>query len=357
MTKRVMAWSDGGSACEYYRLRVPLEHLASVDGDLDVKVDSIFQTFDQPHPLAPGLNKEMPPDVVVGQRINRDGPARLWRMLASSELGVRPKLVYELDDDLFNVPPNNPACSHFSKINVRENIVNSMAVADVITVSTEPLRDVVREQLWNFGATVKRIEVIPNALPDIAYGPPISERVDKHRIMIGWAGSSSHEEDFDEVAKPLGRLLWRNDDVHFTAVGHMFPRVAKRIPDGQRHLVPWQPTMEAYYQALDLFDIGIIPLRPSIFNRSKSDIKLLEYAARGIPVIASDAGPYSVHAGRVDLCGTEHDWAKALTEWVVIHRGSSFVGRDAELTELAYEYAQSRHVSSVADQWRQVIHG
>ena len=27
MTKTVFGWSDGGSACEYYRLRVPLDYL------------------------------------------------------------------------------------------------------------------------------------------------------------------------------------------------------------------------------------------------------------------------------------------------------------------------------------------
>lgn len=67
------------------------------------------------------------------------------------------------------------------------------------------------------------------------------------------------------------------------------------------------------------FDIGIAPLLDTEFSRSKSPVKCLEYAARGIPVVANDAEPYRnfvkdgvtgylIPQGRDDL------WLKRLTE-------------------------------------------
>src|SRR5690606_12622129 len=45
------------------------------------------------------------PKIMIGQRVCKDGPSRLWQHIAGNE--VRPKLVYELDDDLWNVDPTN----------------------------------------------------------------------------------------------------------------------------------------------------------------------------------------------------------------------------------------------------------
>lgn len=343
MTPTVFGWSDGGSACEYYRLKVPLDHLQEC-GLIRRKVGGHFQTV--PNPISPALTPNLP-DVVIGQRINRPEPAELWHMLADGRLGKRPRLVYELDDDLFNVAPSNPVHSHFNKRETRETILACMSVADVITVSTYQLAEALLEPLWSYGATVKSIEVIPNALPHIAY-----RHDNKHwasdRTVIGWAGSSTHEEDFDEVAEPLARFLRRNQDAQLHIICQkLFPSL-KRVPPSQLIHTAWIRPIEAYYAALDWFDVGIIPLRPSIFNQSKSDLKLLEYAARRISVIASPVGPYETHVrDGYALGGGGHSWGITLNH--AVNNGTN--------TELAFKYAWSRRVDTVADAWMEVITG
>ena len=221
--KTVFGWSDGGSACEYYRLRVPLEHLTR-RGLVDARFGGHFQT-PQPNVL---------PDVVIGQRVNRPEPATMWRMMHSGQLGSRPRMIYELDDDLFHVPEGNPVHGHFSRRSVQRTILDCMSVADVITVSTQTLADVVREKLWIYGATVKRIVVIPNALPLIAYR---HERrglnFSAHRV-VGWAGSATHRDDFDHVAPGLAEFLRRKRNWKFLAVGTLFPSVRDAVRPAQR---------------------------------------------------------------------------------------------------------------------------
>jgi glycosyltransferase involved in cell wall biosynthesis len=328
----ILGWSDGGSACEYYRLRVPLEYLATVDSSLNVMINPLFQA----------VSGGQAPDVVIGQRVLSDGPTQLWRALASGSLGKRPRMIYELDDDLWDIPDDNPV-SRVITAQAKRNILDCMSVADVVTVSTEHLAYRVRHALhYVVGADVR---VIPNALPDIAFAHNGGIIGNLHQgTVVGWAGSSTHERDFDEVVQPLSRFLKRNPSAMFHAIGTMFPALRKKISPLQRKLTRWIGDMGDYYKALDKFDIGIIPLRPSTFNRSKSDVKLLEYAARRIPIIASDFGPYAEHYPRALMANDEHEWLGYLS-----------TARGSELVDPAYEYARSRDVRSTAPLWRAAI--
>ena len=82
---------------------------------------------------------------------------------------------------------------------------------------------------------------------------------------------------------------------------------------------PWHPIAdetEAYYASMD-FDIGLCPVLETDFAKSKSNIKAVEYGARGIPVIASDVTCYRnyvTHGYNGFLARTEHEWLKYLHE-------------------------------------------
>lgn len=331
---RVFGWSDGGSGCEFYRIRTPLEQLAFEDPGLRYGIGGMFDLVDG-----------QPPDVVIGQRVNLDGPTEFWRQLSTGELGHRPRLVYEIDDDLFNVSPSNPAYAHFSQPSIQHNIRANMLRADVITVSTAPLRDRVLAELGHrdrFAGAMPDVHVIPNCLPDQAY-----RMTEKHRpklsVTVGWAGSSSHEEDFQEVIEPLARFLRREPGSTFWCIGAEFRSVTRKIPESRYIHSPWRTDMSGYYRSLDVFDVGIIPLRPSVFNQSKSDVKFLEYAARQIPVVASNVGPYQEHLYRAQLVDLPHQWERSLRNWNTIPS--------------AFSYALSRHIKEYSHMWRDVLNG
>src|SRR5262249_12114020 len=86
---------------------------------------------------------------------------------------------------------------------------------------------------------------------------------------------------------------------------------------GLREWADIRTDTEGFYGAID-WDAGLAPLYPgSVFNRSKSYIKALEYAARGIPVVASDAEPYRgfvLHGVTGFLVKYDHEWLKYLEE-------------------------------------------
>jgi glycosyltransferase involved in cell wall biosynthesis len=130
------------------------------------------------------------------------------------------------------------------------------------------------------------VAVIPNFIPEAMLA---HERPRRERLTVGWGGGVSHAIDMMEMADPLRRFLDTDaKEAEFHIVGSDF-----RGMTGHRHArcSGWENNPWDYYKNLD-FDIGLAPLAPEKFNESKSWLKCLEYGALGIPVIASDFGPY-----------------------------------------------------------------
>ena len=59
-------------------------------------------------------------------------------------------------------------------------------------------------------------------------------------------------------------------------------------------------SLDDYYSFVSHLDIGLAPLEDTAFNRSRSDVKFLEYAACGAVPVVQATGPYllSVKQGR-----------------------------------------------------------
>lgn len=345
---RVHGWSDGGSACEYYRLRVPADHLN--DKMTDIDRDGYNYTV---NPYLP-WNEKL--DVVIGQRINRPEPLVMWRKLAARPADQRPRLIYEIDDDLFSVPRSNPVFDHFANPVTRNVILDAMSVADAITVSTEPLAEIVRDLVAD-----TQVFVIPNALPHKAYSWEwlSQSEISDFATMpatLGWSGSATHEEDVLQMAYGLSRALRSRDPRPELAImGPRLDKLTKKLGSGSFRWYRWQSSMDDYYKALDMFDVGLVPVQSNTFNRSKSDLKALELFARGIPVIASDVGPYGTHvtAGRCMGAFTDLDWMVRINQTLDRDR---FYSR--QMTSLAQQYAWSqRRISVVVPLWERVLRG
>jgi glycosyltransferase involved in cell wall biosynthesis len=256
-------------------------------------------------------------DIVIGQRFNHYGGLGTWRRAR----GPFSRLVYEIDDDVFSVSPVNWQAYHvYSKPEIREAVAHMASVADLVTVTTEHLAGVMREETGN-----PNVVVLPNCVPGWLLE---TERVPRDRPAIGWQGGASHGLDVGLVVGSVRRFLRRFPGWDFRLGGTDFsesflnPSGKARKPyalSDQVSLTPWIPVYEdapGYYATID-FDIGLAPLADSPFNRSKSFVKVLEYAARGIPSIASDCAVYRSfirHGENGFLVRREHEWLAYMSE-------------------------------------------
>lgn len=298
---RILAAHDGlGCGLGHVRIIQPLRELAKHGHEVTFTETGDTRTIGY-------LRDGSQFDVVVGQRLAGYEGMRTWRRVRTP----RNRLVFEADDDLFNIDKANwAAYQQFNKPDVREAIRGYAAVADLITVTTETLAQLQRDEL---GAG--NVAVLPNCVPEYVLELPRSRS--RMRPRVGWIGGASHGVDIHEATPAVRRFLQRNPgwDLYLGGTdyrpsfnarnwGQMIHEPWKQINDGER----------AYYEMID-FEIGIVPVRDTVFSRSKSALKALEYNARGIPVIASDVQPYReyvVHGENGFLVKAPHEWGKYL---------------------------------------------
>ncbi len=212
-------------------------------------------------------------EILVGQRLSRLSGAALWRRLSLGR-----KLVYELDDDFWHIDPSNLGAYLTHDLSAQFAMETIIQQSDLVTVSTEPLAEIVRAHNPN-------VVVLPNHIDGRMLDLVRPRREGK--IVVGWAGGDSHVRDLALVIPTLRRLLNQNPEVELHTIGADFLSLFK-IPG--RH-TPWQENLFDLYRAMD-FDIAIAPLTNTTFNVSKSGIKALEAMALSVPVVASDLEPY-----------------------------------------------------------------
>ena len=110
------------------------------------------------------------------------------------------------------------------------------------------------------------------------------------KIVYG-SGTSTHDIDFLEVSDALIFILQKYSHVTLMIHGTLtLPKVFDIVQTQITH-IPFMPS-QAYYQALQSYDINLAPLESSLFNDAKSNIKYLEASILKLPTIASDVREY-----------------------------------------------------------------
>jgi glycosyltransferase involved in cell wall biosynthesis len=157
--------------------------------------------------------------------------------------------------------------------------------------------------------------------------------------------------DWQECGQQVRRYLDRAPaSVEFHIMGADYSQQF-RLPRERVRVTPWTESVPDYWRAID-YDIMLAPLRAHPFNRSKSPLRVLEAAMLGIPVVASDYGPYAefVQHGETGLLAkSEHEWGKHLR---------ALVEDEAMRTEMgaaARRLAAGWTIEGHGDDWRKAL--
>lgn len=287
---RVFGWLCDHSGCGYYRVKQPFNAMRAKGHD-------VFYDGNMPPDIALGGA-----DVILAQRVVLEGPTE-W-IQKTARKGTT-KIVIELDDDLWNIEGTNAIAHSFFNLEMQERAKQNLAVADQVTTTTDHLAERLSEY------TTAPIEVIPNHVSQwlVEHEP---ER-NPDFVTVGWAGSATHVGDWAELSSELRRFLKRVPGVELHTMGH---NLAQGWPQNRHSW--WRDKIDDYLRDID-FHVGLAPLRPSLFNKSKSALKAMEYGALGIPVIASNCGPYATYVQHGEtgfLVDRPHEWAIYLRELV-----------------------------------------
>jgi glycosyltransferase involved in cell wall biosynthesis len=291
---RILAITSKFSGVGYHRLMLPLVHMQK---EYCLITDTLTEEL---------ISKDF--DILV---VNR--------FLANIELNTilewRKKYNFKLivdNDDYWSLETHHVLYSRYEQNGITEKILKYIQEADLCTCTHERLA----EEIYKYNTNV---HILPNALPygDEQFG---EQRIPSDKVRLFWSGSGTHEKDIKLISQPFKRLtnlpvkmvisgynetegeVW-NNMVYYYSAGRKLDLQIYRYNEVTRY-------MEAYADS----DIGIIPLEENRFNAMKSNLKVLECAAKKIPCIVSNVNPYK--GLPVLYVNKQTDWYKNIKELV-----------------------------------------
>jgi uncharacterized protein YchJ len=271
----VYAIQADAAACGHYRVVYPMEFLRR--GGARVTIGSVI-----------GLRELEPYDIVMAQR--QHAPNILQLLKEARYMGKT--LVYEIDDNVHRVHPNSPAFSAYRPGGEAVHGVQKfMEQCDGLFTSSAELAS-------QYAGFNKRTWVLQNCI-DFGlrdWETPVERHPDlKDKLVIGWAGSITHQDDWAPLKGVIGPILKKYPHTMFCIVSayQTMDIFLEKLDLPADRVVRLEPVDFAEYPKLPAqFDIGLVPVVNTDFNRAKSDLKPLEYGARHVPYVASKLAPY-----------------------------------------------------------------
>jgi hypothetical protein len=276
-------------------------------------------------------------DVVHFVRFCHPPMERLARHLSAEGVPI----VWDNDDDLLSASSDNPAYRERRGLvgrDISRAMTTMMRLADVVTTPSGLLADRYRE------ASGSDVRVLENCLP-----PTFAPRRIEGRgpwVRIGWVAGGEHKQDAERLRlrEVLERLLAEHDQVVVASVGVNLGLRSDRyqhIPNVQYGALP---------DVIGEFDVGLAPIGDTPFNRARSNVKLKEYAAIGVPWLASPIGPYAdmgeQQGGRLVA---DDGWYDALSALV------REPGERARLGRLGLSWAREQTIEHHVDAWERAL--
>jgi GT2 family glycosyltransferase/glycosyltransferase involved in cell wall biosynthesis len=263
-------------------------------------------------------------------------------------------LVYDIDDLLFDLPEDHPERkSHYYTKSLLP-ILESLALADLVTVTTDLLRQAVLPFNQN-------VEVLPNFFDDSLWHlqPPMEKNGDDP-VVIGYMGTDSHSPDIHLIEDVLIRIIKEHkDSIRVVFWGIHPPRSLSQFEQ-----IKWFPPVPSNYPNFVKYfqtqkaDIFLSPLQDNPFNRAKSSIKFFEYTSLGAPGVFAKLPPYEkvIESGKDGfLAGNPDDWYACIEELINHSSLRVELARNAQ-TKIKEQYLLSKNAHLWLDTYEDLLH-
>lgn len=275
-------------------------------------------------------------------------------------------------DDYWMPGPEHPAYQLIKSNNLDYHIKNNLKSAMYVTTTTKLFAD-------EISRINKNVYVLPNAInPE---EPQFKEKTKESDILrFGWLGGSSHLHDLKLLEGTVSKLIDVKNDFRMYLCGFdtrgtvteinpqtgeenrrpikpeetVWKRYEEIFTDNYRlvdekqkgflenyedldytdenvfyHRV-WTKPVTTYAKNYSKFDVSLAPIKDHMFNRMKSQLKVIEAGFYKKALIASNIGPYTIdlkhslqngnfvdgNALLVDKARNKSDWAKYMKKLI-----------------------------------------
>lgn len=242
------------------------------------------------------------------------------------------KTILDIDD--YWMPGKEHPIYDMIRVNkIHEKIINNIKISNYITTTTSLFADEIKK--FN-----KNVFVFPNAIDPNE--PQFKEpTLPSDKIRVGWLGGSSHLHDL----QLLNNISWKADNLQYVLCGFdtrgtiteinertgekkqrpiephetvwveyekimtdNYSIITKEYKDflmkfkdeeypnvySQEYVRVWTQPVTSYAKNYSKFDISLAPIKNTMFNRMKSQLKVIEAGFYKKALIASEIGPYTI---------------------------------------------------------------
>ena len=306
-------------------------------------------------------------------------------------------------DDYWLPTKEHPLHQLIIQNKINEKIVANIKAASYVTTTTELYADEIRK-------INKNVIVLPNAIdPNEAQFKEKTEESD--RLRIGWLGGSSHLHDLMLLDGMVAKLTDIKDKLQFVVCGFdtrgtmteinqqtgeqkqrpikphetVWYEYEKIFTDNYKIVTPeykdylekfvqdpfeneisenylrvWTKPVTSYARNYSKFDVSLAPIKQHIFNKVKSQLKVIEAGFYKKALIASNYGPYTIdlkhclkngefvdgNALLVDDVRNHSDWSKYVKK---LQQNPNMV---KDMGERLYEHVSQRYDLAIVTKTR-----
>ena len=276
-------------------------------------------------------------------------------------------------DDYWLPTKEHPIHQIIVQQKINEKVVANLKEADYVMTTT----DIFANEIIKFN---KNVVVFPNAInpKEPQFNEPTPE---SDRLRVGWLGGSSHLHDLQLLDQSFSKLSPFKDKLQYVICGfdtrgsvteinsetkehkkrdilphetvwaqyekiftqnyttvtedykkYLNSFTSESYPNemNEPYLRVWTRPVQSYAKNYSKFDVSLAPIKNHIFNRMKSQLKVIEAGFYKKAIIASDLGPYTIdlkhcldhgnfvdgNALLVDENRNHSDWAKFIEKLV-----------------------------------------
>lgn len=299
------------NGCAWYRCFLPMKELSKLDWETGMGIPG----YNPEHGfgiLIPDQKAIHGWDIVVLKLIMIN---RVVEQVAEARKKGQ-KIVVDIDDHMDGLAKTNLAYTMTSPEknpnNNRVHYENIIEQADALIMSTPFLKEYYEKKYPG-----KPIFVVRNSI-DIDRWHMRKDN-SGNWPTFGWVGATPWRSGDLEILNPFfGEFLSKNK-LRFHHSGNIINAPTPLEQIGIDPKIYSMEPMKPINRLTELFkkmDVGIVPLRDIEFNHAKSFIKGLEYAAAGIPFIASPSPEYTYLSehGVGRIAHNEEDWLSHMEE-------------------------------------------
>ena len=282
-------------------------------------------------------------DVIV---VGRRDQAQFYAQWGGVREFFNVPVIIDTDYDIRHVRPFNPGYQGYQPGSeaITWNKYGTAKIFDAVTVTTEDLKDIYKKKN-------PRTYILPNSIDMKEWDSHPRKEWNDGKIRIGFLASAAHTEGVFILKKPIKRILEKYPQTLFY-INDMYLGNFQDFPDELKTRIsgiPWIKLQEwpKGIKALGL-DIGCAPLADNHFNRSKSNLRYLEYSASGMPSVISPVKPYlCVKNGETGFLAKEGDEWYAYLEKLILDETLR-----VQIAKNAYEFVSKNFdIDKNVDEW------